>query len=76
MYLCVLCVGLCVYSRCLRIGMFAYLCICICVLCVYVYLGSSIPNKSFVLTILAMGKVEIELSIWKEKKQADFFLYF
>ena len=44
--------------------------------CVYAYLGSSIPNKSFVLTILAMGKVEIELSIWKEKKQADFFLYF
>ena len=46
------------------------------VLCVYVYLGSSIPNKSFVLTFQAMGKAEIELSIWKKKKQADFFLYF
>ena len=72
-FVCV-CVGLCVYSRlgvvCIPVYMYVY------VLCVYVYLGSSIPNKSFVLTFQAMGKAEIELSIWKKKKQADFFLYF
>ena len=72
-HVCVLCVSLCVYSSLgvVRIPVYMY----VYVLCVYVYLGSSIPNKSFVLTIQAMGKVEIELSICKKKKEADFFLY-
>lgn len=73
-HVCVLCAGLCVYSSlgvvCIPVNMYVY------VLCVYVYLGSSIPNKSFALTIQAMGKVEIELSIWKKKKKQIFFSMF
>lgn len=71
--LCVMCGPLKAYSSlgvvCIPVYMYVY------VLCVYVYLGSSIPNKSFAFNHPGHGESRNRtLSIWKKKKKQIFSL--